>query len=105
MSRAYFAADGSYGDAAGLVVLDTSNITPETWDYLEGLTDSHRYAVALAMSEAQTASSAESVSRCVCGFCACDYKLDGYAPGETVCGACLDNCATSSAAEHEPVTA
>jgi hypothetical protein len=25
------------------------------------------------------------------GRCACGYKLDGYAPGEDVCGACLDN--------------
>lgn len=31
--------------------------------------------------------------RCQCG-CGCDYKLDGYAPGETICGACEDNCFT-----------
>ena len=31
--------------------------------------------------------------RCECahGF-GCNYKLDDYAPGETICGACMDNC-------------
>lgn len=30
--------------------------------------------------------------RCVCGFCTCDYKLEGYAANEDVCGACLNVC-------------
>lgn len=34
---------------------------------------------------------AETMHRCDCK-CGCDYKLDGYAEGETTCGACLDNC-------------
>lgn len=32
--------------------------------------------------------------RCACA-CGCDYKLTDYAPGEDVCGACLDNCMTA----------
>ena len=30
--------------------------------------------------------------RCACP-CGCDYRLDGYAPHEVTCGACLDGCA------------
>jgi hypothetical protein len=29
--------------------------------------------------------------RCECG-CGCNYRLDGYAEGERICGACIDNC-------------
>lgn len=31
------------------------------------------------------------IERCQCPV-GCDYRLDGYAPSETICGACLDNC-------------
>lgn len=44
---AYFAADGNYGDAAGLVTLDTSAWDADTWEYVAGtLTDDERYIVA-----------------------------------------------------------
>lgn len=33
----------------------------------------------------------ETTRRCSCS-CGCDYKLEGYAPDEVICGACLDNC-------------
>ena len=58
MRRAYFASDGNYGDARGLVVVDVFGLSGETWDYLDELTDSHRHAVAVAMFEAQANPSA-----------------------------------------------
>lgn len=35
-----------------------------------------------------------NAQRCKCPECNCDYKLEGYAESEDVCGACLDNCMT-----------
>lgn len=32
------------------------------------------------------------IRRCVCGFCECNYKLDGYADNEDICGACMNVC-------------
>lgn len=37
---------------------------------------------------------------CAC-VCRCTYRLDGYAPGETLCGACLDNCSQDMAVPCE----
>lgn len=33
----------------------------------------------------------ERVSVCAC-VCGCNYDLEGYAPNEEVCGACLSVC-------------
>lgn len=33
----------------------------------------------------------ERMSVCVC-VCGCNYDLEGYAPNEEVCGACLSAC-------------
>jgi hypothetical protein len=35
------------------------------------------------------------LGRCACP-CGCDYRLDGYAPHEVTCGACLDVCEVTS---------
>lgn len=42
----------------------------------------------------------EYIRRCACD-CGCDYKLDGYAETEHVCGACLDNCKDAEKIEKE----
>ena len=46
----YFAEDGSFGDARGLVVLDTSNLTEEDWLTIEEASDSERAQVAATLS-------------------------------------------------------
>ena len=38
----YFAADGNYGSADGLVLVDTSNWTEEQWQMIEDTSDSFR---------------------------------------------------------------
>ena len=38
----YFATDGSYGDASGLVIVDTSKWTQEQWQMIEETSDSFR---------------------------------------------------------------
>jgi hypothetical protein len=38
----YFAADGSFGDADGLVIIDTSNFTESEWSGLDGAGDTDR---------------------------------------------------------------
>lgn len=42
MSGTYFAKDGSYGDATGLVIVDTSKWTEEQWQMIEETSDSFR---------------------------------------------------------------
>ena len=49
---AYFASDGSYGDADGIVLIDTSNWTEREWEEIDGMTDSERYDFALALEYA-----------------------------------------------------
>lgn len=38
----YFAKDGSYGDASGLVIVDTSKWTEETWRMIDETSDNFR---------------------------------------------------------------
>jgi hypothetical protein len=38
----YFAADGNYGDATGLVIVDTSTWDEETWNHIEEVQESFR---------------------------------------------------------------
>lgn len=42
MKLTYFAADGNYGDASGLVIVDTSKWTEEHWQVIEGTSDNFR---------------------------------------------------------------
>lgn len=43
----YFAADGNYGDAACLVILDTTDWTPDHWDYFDNhVPESERHVMA-----------------------------------------------------------
>ena len=46
MALTYFAADGSYGDAAGLVIIDTRAWSPEDWEAVESVNDWNRTTVA-----------------------------------------------------------
>lgn len=51
MSKVYFAADGSYGTAAGLIVIDTADWTQDDWDSVESSSDGDRAVVALHVSK------------------------------------------------------
>lgn len=42
MTMMYFAADGSYGDAEGLVVVDTADWSDDEFDAVVGCADSER---------------------------------------------------------------
>ena len=46
----YFAKDGSYGDASGLVIVDTSNWSEETWEMIENTSDIFRATRAMEES-------------------------------------------------------
>jgi hypothetical protein len=48
MQLTYFAADGNYGDATGMVVIDTTGWTDEDFAELDGASDSDRSREALA---------------------------------------------------------
>lgn len=51
MSKHYFATDGNYGGADGLVVVDTSDWTEDEWDAVDNARDNERPAIALAFSK------------------------------------------------------
>ena len=46
MALTYFAGDGSYGNAAGMVIIDTRAWNNEQWDRVEGVSDYERAAMA-----------------------------------------------------------
>ena len=51
MGLTYFAADGSFGDAAGLIVLDTTNWDQEDWDHVELAPESDRLCIARDLAD------------------------------------------------------
>jgi len=52
MSKMFFARDESYGDAEGIIILDTSDWTQEHYDYMsDALSDRERYRVARGIAE------------------------------------------------------
>lgn len=52
MSKMFFARDESYGDAEGIIILDTSDWTQEHHDYMsDALSDAERYTVARGIAE------------------------------------------------------
>jgi hypothetical protein len=66
MSRTYFAADGNYGNADGLLVLDTSKWTDEQWDYVMNASDDDRLSEATRMSSmARIEAENEALKNCL----------------------------------------
>jgi hypothetical protein len=47
----YFALDGNYGDADGIVIVDTSTWSEEDWQAIDEAGDSDRASVALALAK------------------------------------------------------
>lgn len=43
----YFTDDGTYGDAQEMIILDTSNFTPEEWAWVEEASDDERVRIAM----------------------------------------------------------
>jgi len=43
----YFTDDGTYGDAREMIILDTSNFTPEEWEWVEEASDGERVRIAI----------------------------------------------------------
>lgn len=46
MGKTYFAADGTYGDAEGLLVVDTTDWDEDDWAAVDYTTDSARLEIA-----------------------------------------------------------
>lgn len=51
MGITYFAADGSFGNAVDLVIIDTTNWDADDWDHVEMAPDRDRARVARELSE------------------------------------------------------
>jgi len=50
MTKHYFAADGSYGDAQ-IIVVDTSDWSQDEWDIIENCSDSERLDIAYQLTQ------------------------------------------------------
>lgn len=50
MTTYYFAADGSYGDADTLIIVDTADWTEEDWDHIEFARDRDRAEIAASIA-------------------------------------------------------
>jgi len=46
----YFAQDGNYGEAYGLIVLDTSVWSADDWEFVEAASDSTRVSHAIRVA-------------------------------------------------------
>jgi hypothetical protein len=49
-STTYFALDGNYGEAHGMVVIDTTKWSEDDWTQIEEASDSERAQVALDLT-------------------------------------------------------
>jgi hypothetical protein len=49
-STTYFALDGNYGEAQGMVVVDTTKWSEDDWTQIEEASDSERAQVALDLT-------------------------------------------------------
>lgn len=72
MSKTYFAADGNYGDAEGLVILDTTGWTPDHWGYIAMLSDGQRAEVGEDLAAGRG-----SIDQQDCPFIYEDAEFDG----------------------------
>jgi hypothetical protein len=45
----YYAADGNYGNADGLVIVDSDELSQEAFDFLDNASDYHRSTIALQL--------------------------------------------------------
>lgn len=50
MALTYFAADGSYGDAAGLIIIDARDWNDDQWDRIDTAHDRDRASIALEIA-------------------------------------------------------
>lgn len=50
MTTTYFAADGNYGDAEGLVMIDTTDWTEDEWMTIEYSPENERIRIAQELS-------------------------------------------------------
>jgi hypothetical protein len=51
MALTYFAADGSYGDAHGIIILDTRAWSEDDWTRIEYATNDNRSSVAITIAQ------------------------------------------------------
>jgi len=47
----YFALDGNYGVAHGLIIIDTAHWTDDDWDLIDNASDYDRFSVAITIAE------------------------------------------------------
>lgn len=51
VSLSYFAADGNFGDADKITIIDTTTWTEDDWDMIDQAQDHERYLAARTISE------------------------------------------------------
>jgi hypothetical protein len=64
MSKMYFASDGSFGDAEGIEIHDTSDWTDAMWEEIESATDNSRPSLSDHFAKGEHEFNPEFESRC-----------------------------------------
>ncbi len=88
MATHYFATDGSYGDATGLVLINTDNWTPSHWRTIEEASDyEERAEVAKRIAEIMADEDESGDFTCI----KCNKKRT-YDEGSGDCEVCAECC-------------
>lgn len=61
MTIHYFAADGNYGNAKDLVIVDTSDWTEDEWADIDFAIDANRPLIAISLSTSRKVSSPDQL--------------------------------------------
>jgi len=64
MSKTYFTTDGSYGDAEGLVIVDTTTWGSDEWEFIQNLPDGQRAEIAEDLSYGKGALGVKECHKC-----------------------------------------
>ena len=59
----YFATDGNYGDAGGMVVMETTHWNEMDWEIIEATSDEYRPMIARAITESYEPGASEEALR------------------------------------------
>lgn len=76
----YFAPDGNYGNAAGMVVIETTHWSEVDWQLLEAASDWHRPDVARLIAESYEEATQLPLEQLKEAFRKYDIELDDFLP-------------------------
>lgn len=71
----YFATDGNYGNADGIVIVDTSDWSEENWTAIDEVGDADRANLAYTLANPACCTHDQHENYCDCCMSACNHDL------------------------------